>query len=105
VISGQEMRRLEAKLRVASADIYGDFDRFKAEGELRLNVAPPIVALSLVLALQLSWWCALGVILAVALAWQGAQRLDLGREVVLQALMADVFKVEIEARSPSPARI
>jgi hypothetical protein len=96
LLRGREVRRLEAKLRVANVDIYGDFDRLKAEGELRLNVAPAIAALAIALTLELSWWYALGVIFAVLLTWQGFQRLEAGREVIFQALMADIITVKIQ---------
>jgi hypothetical protein len=104
IFRGTEIRRLEAKLRVANADIYGDFDRLKAEAELRLNVAPAIIALSIALGLELAWYYMFGIGLAFALAWQGLLRLRAGQEVILQALMAEIFTVKAldEDRVPPP---
>jgi hypothetical protein len=94
--------QLEAKLRVASADLYGDVDRLRSEAELRLNIAPAIAALSIVLTVQMSIWYVLGLAMAFILVLQGVQRLTRGNELTMQALMAGVIKLEGPTPTPPP---
>jgi hypothetical protein len=86
-----DFRRIEAKLRVASADIYGDYDRLRSEGELRINMAPAVAALSVVLGIQLSLWFLVGVFVAIMLFWQGTLRFKAATDLAYQALMAGVI--------------
>jgi hypothetical protein len=84
--------RMEAKLRIANADIYDDYDRLKAEAELRLNVAFPIAALSIVLAVQASLWYLSGIVIALVLFWQGVHRLVASEELIRQAVRAEIIQ-------------
>jgi hypothetical protein len=86
--------QLAAKLRVASADLYSDYDRLRSEAELRINVAPPLAVLSILLGLNLSRLYFIGVAISIVLVFQGLQRQQEGRSLVLQALMASVIKFE-----------
>jgi hypothetical protein len=86
--------QLAAKLRVASADLYSDYDRLRSEAELRINVAPPLAVLSILLGFNLSRLYFIGVAISIVLVFQGLQRQQEGNSILLQALMADVIKFE-----------
>lgn len=94
--SGQS-RRFETKLMVANERLHGDFDRLRSEAELRVNVALPLLVLSVILAAQLNWFFAFGGLVSVILCYQGLQRARAAQEVVLQALMAGVIDTDVGA--------
>lgn len=75
----REVRReldLPATLLVGDQPtLFAEVDRLRAEGELRLAVAPPLVALSIELAFYSLWWLAI-LPLAGVLVAQGVERYE-----------------------------
>jgi hypothetical protein len=85
-ITGQ----FSAQLMVANERLYGNYDRLCAEAELRINAAPPIAALGVLLT-PLDWRFIALVAVAALMAYQGFLRSRSGREVLIQAIMAGVI--------------
>lgn len=92
-----QARRFETKLLVANERLYGDFDRLRSEAELRLNIAPPLAALSAILTVHVNLAFSALLIVPVVLILDGISRLKAGHDVVLQSLMAGVVKTDLAA--------
>jgi hypothetical protein len=56
------------------SELFAEVDRLRAEGELRLAVVPPLVALTGLLAVEVSWWWLTALLAAVVLIFQGLER-------------------------------
>jgi len=85
----QAMAELElpATLLVGkSPEIFAEVDRLRAEGELRVTVVPPLIALAVLLAQVGSKFWYLGVLGAVVLAWQGSARINDSRDIIQNAI-------------------
>ena len=96
--------------RERDEQLFSEADRLKAEGELRLTVAPPLCAVAIFLGLNQScWWWFLLVPVAVLL-WQGHSRNLAYRSLMFDALgrglahsqSLDKFKRWIESLPPPP---
>jgi hypothetical protein len=93
----REERQLATRLQAANADLYGRYDRLLAETSFRINVAPPLLLLMLVLLWEstapqvirilLTGMFALG---GVLLFWQGVKRAIQSRDIIVQAVVAEV---------------
>ena len=90
VTAAGKMRRevaLPATLLVGDQpQTFGEADRLRGEGELRLAVVPPVVALSSLLAIteNVAWLSAL--LGAAILLWEGVAREDEARSLVAKAI-------------------
>jgi hypothetical protein len=65
---------------------FGETDRLRSEGELRLALVPPLLALTCVLAVTNSPLWLLAVPGIAVLLWQGVQREDEARRVIASAI-------------------
>ncbi len=75
-------------------ELFGEFDRRRAEAEFRAAVALPLVGLSVVLAVRVSPWFAFGLVVPAILAVQAH----------LSAVSAaDVLAAAMRAQEPAPA--
>lgn len=93
--SGEELDMPATLLIADEPTLFAEVDRMRAEGELRIAVAPPLVFLVGLLTIQVSLWLALGLGPVAALALQGRKRKQESR-----ALIRDAMRVE---RIKSPA--
>jgi hypothetical protein len=90
---GGNARQFATQLMVANERLYGNYDRLCAEAELRINAAPPIAALGVVLT-PLDWRFLGLVAVGALLAYQGYIRSRSGREVLIHAIMAGVIGMD-----------
>ncbi|MFF0532877.1 hypothetical protein ACFYT3_31450 [Nocardia amikacinitolerans] len=82
------LREPELPATVLVADqpeLFSEVDRLRAEGQLRLAVVPPLIALTVLLGLRSAVW-SLMILGIFALAWQGVQRLEESRQLVIDAI-------------------
>jgi hypothetical protein len=78
---------LPATLLVGEKDqLFAEVDRLRAEGDLRLAVVPPLLAIMLLLANEDSLWWLLGLPAIGLLAVQGARRQADSRKVIQDAI-------------------
>jgi hypothetical protein len=66
--------------------LFAEVDRLRAEGELRLAVAPPIVALNVLLVIEGSLWWLLALPAALVLFVQGIRRDSDSKKVIADAI-------------------
>ncbi|WP_134006475.1 hypothetical protein [Kribbella sp. VKM Ac-2566] len=90
---------LRARLLVANQEMYGEYDRLESEAVFRINIAPPLFAVSLAVILQsgANWWTsilfALVALLVVAiLVAQGQGKNSLATEVLTQSILSGVIE-------------
>jgi hypothetical protein len=73
--------------------MYGEYDRLATEASFRVNMAPPLMALGLLVVSDLNTFLGLGIITgALVLFVQGAIRLNLSDTVLRRAVLAGVIK-------------
>ena len=85
----QELNLPATVLVGADPTPYAEVDRLRAEGDLRLTVAPPLVAaITSLLALVVSPWFLLGLVGIGALVIQGAARKSESRNLIVAAMSA-----------------
>jgi hypothetical protein len=73
-------------------EVYGEYDRLAAEAAFRMNLFPPLIALSLYGAVTIDWRYLLGIVVAVVLSIQGLNRLEQSRRTLTRAAIDGVFK-------------
>jgi hypothetical protein len=89
---------LRTRLLVASESLYGEYDRLSAEAAFRVNIAPPLVALSWIVGLQAGFvWTLVGTALSALLAYQGVRRGILSGEILRRAVGAGVIELPVAA--------
>lgn len=54
--TGATADELRPRLLVANQDLFGEFDRLASEGQFRLNIAWPLLALGATVSAAFSWW-------------------------------------------------
>jgi hypothetical protein len=94
----RELDLVATRLIGNQAELYSTIDRLRAEAELRLAIAPPLVALSVFLAIteHVGWASAT---LAVAiLVWQGVRRRTKANDVIADALLLGPVEAPILER-------
>jgi hypothetical protein len=84
---------LRTRLLVSDAQLYGEYDRYTAESEFRVNVAYPLLILAIALTVEWTPLALLGLPVLLVLFWQGTTR-DLE---ALAVLMRAVLVGKIEA--------
>jgi hypothetical protein len=83
----QEELALPATLLVGEQEqLFAEVDRLRAEGELRMAVTPPLMALVLLLGVEASPWWFVAVPALVLLFLQGIRREDESRRIVANAV-------------------
>lgn len=101
----REERQLATRLQAANIELFNRYDRLLGEASFRVNIAPPLLALSL--ALTWGWngdvWLRIGITTAsVAISAlffrQGVRRAIQSRDIIVQAVVADVVKSRFLAR-------
>jgi len=89
---------LRTRLLVASPSLYGEYDRLSAEAAFRINIAPPLVALSWIVGSQAGFvWGLVGTALSALLAYQGVRRGILSGEILRRAVVASVIELPVAA--------
>jgi hypothetical protein len=91
---GQRELELPATLLVADQPmLFAEVDRLRAEGDLRITVSLPLLALSTVLAATTSsgWW-AFGAVGAAVLFLLGVRRIGQSRRVIADAMQMGLVK-------------
>ena len=66
--------------------LFAEVDRMRAEGELRITVAPPLILLTVLVALGWSPWVCCALFGVVALVWQGGNRKAESRQLIEDAM-------------------
>jgi hypothetical protein len=66
-------------------ELYAEVDRLRAEGDLRLAVIPPLLALTTLLATKGSPWCLIALPAIFALLSQGLRRVAESRKLIIDA--------------------
>lgn len=101
----REERQLATRLQAANIELFNRYDRLLGEASFRVNIAPPLLALSLVLTWGWSGgvWLRIGITaVSVAIAAlffrQGVRRAIQSRDIIVQAVVADVVKSRFLAR-------
>jgi hypothetical protein len=102
---------IRTRLLVNHPELAAEYDRLQAEANLRYAFLLPGVALLITLAVQDSAFWLIGVVVALALAWQGVQRQREAGDVLADALLAgtvsapviDRYEATLEA-APERAR-
>jgi len=72
----------------AEPSLYAEVDRLRAEGDLRLTVAPPLFALIMLLTFGVSPWFVVSLLGLAALVMQGVMRKKESRGLVISAMSA-----------------
>lgn len=67
-------------------ELFGEVDRLRAEGELRLAVVPPLLGLDVLLAIEGSAWWLCGIALVALLLAQGIARDSDARKLIADAM-------------------
>ncbi|WP_170121403.1 hypothetical protein [Geodermatophilus tzadiensis] len=90
---------LRTRLLVANESLYAEYDRLSAEAAFRVNIAPPLVALSWIVGAQagLGWGLA-GTVLSAFLAYQGVRRRNVSDEIFRRAVVAGVIELPVAAK-------
>jgi hypothetical protein len=89
---------LRTRLLVASESLYGEYDRLSAEAAFRVNIAPPLVALSWIVGSQAGLaWGLVGTALSILLASQGVRRGILAGDILRRAVVAGVIELPAAA--------
>lgn len=82
---------LRARLLSANQELYGEYDRLIAEGAFRINLVPPLIALSIVAGTNFyPLWAILPAAVGVVLLVQGTTRLASAQTVLRRAVLAGV---------------
>jgi len=90
---------LRDRLLAMNQDMYGEYDRYAAEASFRLNVVPPLLALSAVVAVDLgSPLPGLVVPVWLVLLVQGVNRLQQARMVLWRAVITEKITLPAEDR-------
>jgi hypothetical protein len=90
---------LRTRLLVANESLYAEYDRLSAEAAFRVNIAPPLVALSWIVGSQAGFgWGLVGVALSAFLAYQGVRRRKLSDEIPRRAVVAEVIELPVAAK-------
>ena len=83
---------LRPRLLVANQQLFGEYDRLAAEGDFRVNVCPPLLALGATAAASLAlWWAPLTVVIITALFWQGLRRRAQAVSVIQRAVLTETI--------------
>jgi hypothetical protein len=83
---------LRPRLLTSNQEMYGEYDRLASEGSFRINLGPPLLALGLTAAWQISWlWAPLTLVVATVLLFQGANRARLANSVLQRAVLTEVI--------------
>jgi uncharacterized membrane protein len=82
---------LRTRLLVTNTEMYGEYDRLTAEADFRLNLVLPLVVLTAVATGSLSVWVGVGLaLLALAMLYQGVNRLAMSNAVLHRAVLSEV---------------
>jgi hypothetical protein len=91
----EEIPQIATRLQVNNAELFGKYDRLLAEASLRVNVAPPVTVLLMLIIWQSQQpvWQRFGLtIIVIALGYtiarQGFLKLIAARDVIVQALLS-----------------
>lgn len=79
-------------LASGKTEVYGEYDRLAAEAAFRINLGPPLLALSIYGAVAVDRLFLFGVVVVVILFLQGAGRVALSRATLLRAAVDGVYK-------------
>jgi hypothetical protein len=94
----QELDLVATRLIGEQAELYSTTDRLRAEAEPRFAIAPPLLALSLFLAVtEHPAWFAVSAAVAV-LAWQGVRRRTEANDVLADSLLLERVEAPILER-------
>jgi len=89
---------LRTRLLVARQSLYGEYDRLSAEAAFRVNIAPPLVALSWVVGSHAGLvWGLVSTALSVLLAGQGVRQGILSGDILRRAVVAGVIELPAAA--------
>jgi hypothetical protein len=101
---------LRAQLLVANMEMYGEYDRLDSEAVFRVNIAPPLTALGVILAFDLgfdTWtdiaWAAGLTAMACLLAIQGFGKRRLSRDVLIRSVLSGPVEHPFIATLRTPA--
>ena len=90
---------LRTRLLVANESLYAEYDRLSAEAAFRVNIAPPLVALSWIVGAQAGFgWGLAGTVLSAFLAYQGVRRRNVSDEIFRRAVVAGVIELPVAAK-------
>lgn len=84
----QELHLVERRLIAKNAELYGQFDRLKAESDFRLAISPPLLALTVALAVESSPWFLFGVVFVGLLTFSGWLRGREAGDALIDAMLA-----------------
>ena len=95
------LSNLRSRLLVANQEVYGEYDRFAAEADFRVNLSLPTFALGILVAVQLgnAWGCLGLVLVAGVLLIQGRARGALADAVLMRAVLDGVIEHPVSARA------
>jgi hypothetical protein len=94
----REVPDVAVELMAKRPDLFQEFDRHRAESDLRLAMIPPLLGLDLVLVLTAGPQWGLGLVVLPMLYLQGLQRLRLSNDVVATAsLLLELSHPGVEA--------
>ena len=95
---------LRPRLLVTNQEVYGEYDRLAAEGDFRVNLLPPIIALAIIVGFNLG--VSIGVpsacvllLVAVIFLVQGANRLRSSDVVLMRAVLVGIVEHGVSARA------
>jgi hypothetical protein len=95
---------LRPRLLVTNQEVYGEYDRLAAEGDFRINLFPPIIALAIIVGF--SFGVSIGVplacgllLLAVVLLIQGTNRLRSSDVILMRAVLEGVVEHGVSVRA------
>jgi hypothetical protein len=110
ILVTKEEQQLATRLHANNVELYNKYERLLSESAFRLNVAPPLVVLALLLLVASDMssvskaLVAVGVIvLALLLFRQAVKRAIQSRDVLVQALVVDVVKSRALSSQPAAA--
>jgi len=88
----RELKSLPTRLLVASERLFDQYDRVSAEVATRTSIAPPLLLLFALLALRLSPWYWIGVVLPAVLVTQAVGRLRAANDLLVEAVTTEVIE-------------
>lgn len=87
----QEYAGLTTRLQVKNKDLYNDYDRLKAESDLRISLALPLAILAAALGVRWSPWFFAVALLSPALWMHGHELKYRAEDILAQAIVEGVM--------------
>jgi len=90
-LATEELRSLATRLVVTNERLFDQYDRLSAEASLRLNIGPPVIALSLVLGIRFNLAFFLGLLAGMMILRQGGVRARDANDVLVQSVITGLI--------------